>query len=244
MYKKSRLIVALGLVLALGVSGIAFGTAAANDAGIIAEIGGKAKPKFDKKKQSKTSIQLGVTNSDQHINGTQSNPASEYISVTKNVKIKLSKAPLCPVTFSSGTPTESAKAQCPAGSVLGEGEAEVKSGPGQVVATPVVTVFNGPTLGELQLHTYSDSLGPASPTVPAKVVTSNAGSAFGLALSVEAAPETGGIMITKFEATLPKSSNVVYSNCKSKNMKFQRKVTYKDGTSETVDKTQKCKRKS
>lgn len=244
MFKKSRLIVALGLVLALGVSGVAFGTATLNNPGLIAKVSGQTTPKFFKTKLTKTSLQLGVTNSDDWINGTQSNPASEYISSPKNVKIKLNKAPLCPVRFGNGTTRAAVQQQCPAKSIIGQGTAEVKSGPGQVVATPTVTVVNGPTLGELQLVTEDqDSLGPAAPTVPARVEKSNAGAAYGQALNVASAPETGAIMITKFEATLPKTSNVIYANCKSKFMKFLRKVTYKDGTSETVGKTQKCKRK-
>jgi len=244
VFPKSRLIVALGLVLALGVSSLAFATAALNDAKVL----GKVTPKkLDPKIFKKVNLFLGVENSSAHINGSQSNPASEYISIGKNVKINLKKAPLCPVTFSNGTPTASAKAQCPPGSVLGSGEAEVRSGPASqgdstLVARPVVTVFNGPTLGELQLHTYSENLGAASPTVPAKVVKSNAGAAYGQALDVPRAPETGGIMITKFNATITKSAGVALARCRAKKIPFLRKVTYKDGTSETAILKQRCRR--
>jgi len=242
VFSKSRLTVALALVLALAVSSIAYGTASLNDAQVVGDV---SPTKLDKKKYKKASLFLGVVNSSDHITGTQSNPASEYISIGKNVKIDLKKAPLCPVTIPNGTPTESAKAQCPAGSVLGSGDAEVKGPPNgsSLVAEPVVTVFNGPSLGQLQLHTYSPETGAASPTVPAKVVKSKVGAPYGYALDVPAAPETGGIMITKFNATLGKDSGVVTARCKAKKTQFLREVTYKDGTSETAELVDKCKRK-
>lgn len=240
VFSKSRLTATLGLVLALAVSGIAFGTAAENDAKVVGKVSPK---KLDKKKFKKAQLFLGVENSSAHIDGMQSNPASEYISIGKNVKISLNKAPLCPVRIANGTPTEAARAQCPEGSVLGTGVAEVKSSPDNVVGKPVVTVFNGPTLGELQLHTYSDETGAASPTVPARVVKSREGNPYGQALDVQNAPETGGLMITKFNATLDKSTGVVSARCKSKTIPYLREVTYKDGTSETAELTQNCKQK-
>ena len=75
------------------------------------------------------------------------------------------------------------------------------------------------------------------------IVKSNAGSKFGYALSVPNAPETGALMITKFNATITKKSKAALARCKSKTMTWQRKVTYHDGTSETAEITQKCKRK-
>ena len=240
MFSKSRLTAALGLVLALAVSGIAFGTASLNDAEIEATLSPK---KLDKKKYKKANLFIELRNSDDHINGQQVNPASEYISFGKNVRVQLKKAPLCPVTFSNGTPTEAAKAQCPPDSVLGSGVAEVKNGPDSTIAEPVVTVFNGPNQGELQLHTYSPNLGAASPTIPTKIVKSREGAPYGNALDVPRAPETGGVMITKFNATLEKSSGVVSARCKSKKFPTLREVVYKDGTSETAKFSQTCKRK-
>ena len=71
----------------------------------------------------------------------------------------------------------------------------------------------------------------------------DASAGHGQALNVERAPETGGIMITKFNATLTKDSGVVKARCKSKKTPFLREVTYKDGTSETATLVDKCKRK-
>ena len=242
MFSKSRLTVALALVLALAVSGIAYGTASLNNAEVVGDV---SPTKLDKKKYKKASLTLGVVNSSDHITGSQSNPASEYISIGKNLKVDLKKAPVCPTTIPNGTPTETAKAQCPPGSVLGSGEAEVKGPPNgtSLVAEPVVTVFNGPGPNQLQLHTYSQNLGASSPTVPAQIVKSKVGAPYGQALSVPAAPETGALMITKFNATLGKDSGVITARCKSKTTRFLREVTYKDGTSETAELTDKCKRK-
>ncbi len=242
MFLKSRLTVALALVLALAVSGIAYGTASLNNA----QVEGDVSPtKLFKKEYKKASLFLGVINSSDHITGLQSNPASEYISIGKNVKVDLKKAPVCPVTIPNGTPTESAKAQCPAGSVLGSGKAEVKGPPNgsTLVAEPVVTVFNGPGPNQLQLHTYSPQTGAASPVVPASIVKSKVGAPYGQALNVPTAPETGGIMITKFNALLAKDSGVVFARCKSRKTPFLREVTYKDGTSETATVVDRCKRK-
>ena len=87
------------------------------------------------------------------------------------------------------------------------------------------------------------NVGGAAPTVQGSVVNSNAGSKYGYALSVPHSPETGSLMITEFNATITKKSKAVLARCKSKNMTFQRKVTYADGSSETAETSQKCKRK-
>ena len=104
-------------------------------------------------------------------------------------------------------------------------------------------MFRGPDKKGIQLHTFSPTLGPAAPTVLGKIVNSNAGGQYGYALSVPNSPETGGLMITEFNATITKKSGAVLARCKSKNMPFQRKVTYDDGSTETAEITQKCKRK-
>jgi hypothetical protein len=240
--RRSRFALALGLTLALGVSGVAFGTASVNNAQVI----GKVKPKkLDKKKFKPVSLQTGVLNDyGANLTGTQVNPSAENISYSKNIKFNLGKAEPCPVTLASGTPTETARQQCPADSFIGSGKAEVQTAPGTVIAEPDVNVFVGPGKNDLQLHTYSPTLGTASPVVPAKIVKSTAGAKYGQALSVPAAPETGAVLITKFEATIEKSAKVVTARCKPKKFTFLRKATYKDGTSETVKLNQPCKPKS
>ena len=238
MLSKSRLIVAIGLVLALAVSGIAFAQGTVNEAFVDGSV--KPSKKLDKKKYKKTNLLLGIRN-ENTITGTQVNPASEKISISKNVKVDLDKAPRCPVTLTNGTPTEAAKAQCPAASLIGTGEAEVQAPGNAVIATPEVNVFNGPGPNQLQLHTYSPALGAASPVVPASIVNSDQGSKFKHMLSVPVAPETGALLITKFNATLKRGTGVASVKCKPKTVTFLREVTYKDGTSETAELTQKVK---
>lgn len=242
MLSKSRLIVAVGLVLALAVSGIAFAQGTVNEAFVDGSV--KPSKKLDKKKYKKTNLFLGIRNQNT-VTGAQINPAAEKISISKNVKVDLNKADRCPVTLSNGTPTSAAKAQCPPGSLIGTGEAEVQAPGNVVVATPEVNVFNGPGNNQLQLHTYSDQLGAASPVVPASIVNSDQGSKFKHMLNVPVAPETGALLITKFNATLAKSSGVPSVKCKPKTVTFLREVTYKDGTSETAELKQpvKCKPK-
>jgi hypothetical protein len=239
LIKKSRMIVAGGLAVVVATAGIAVagGTGAAEN---IAAVDGKVTPsKLSKKKFKPVNLFLGVRNSNGHIDGMQSNPASEFIAISKNVKVKLSKAPKCTAPLAPGTPTAQAKAACPGKSFLGSGVAEVTAAGPTVIAEPVVSVFNGPGKNQLRLHTYSPALGTASPVVNAKIV--NAPGKWGQALSVPNAPETGGVMITKFNAKILKKRKVATAKCKPKKIKYQRRVTYKDGSSEVVTKAQKCK---
>lgn len=240
MIRKSRLIVALGLVSALTVSSFAYADGASDNNAIV---DGKVTPKkLDKKKFKKANLFLGVRN-EATVTGTQSNPASEYISVGKNVKIKLKKAEQCTAPLSNGIPTEQARATCPSKSFLGEGDAEVTAPGGSTISNIVVSVFAGPGPNDVRLHTYSPNLAAASPIVPGTVEKSKAGPKYGYALNVPVAPETGALMITKFNATVEKRTKTVTARCKPKKFKALREVTYKDGSSETATLTQKCKRK-
>ncbi len=239
---RSRLFFALALVAVLSTSAIAFAAGAdTNDA----FVDGQIKPsKLDKKKYKPVELLSGVRTSVQGgVNGTQSNPASEYLSYSKNIKFDLNQGSVCTTLPPNGSTAQQARDACPKDSYIGAGEAEVQ-GPGLVIDDVIVSAFRGPAKNGIQLHTESQGLGQAAPTVLAEIVKSRAGKGFGQALSVPNAPATGGIMITKFNATIFKSSKVVTARCKSKNMTFQRLVTYKDGTSETAEITQKCKRKS
>jgi len=233
------MIVASGLAVTLATAGIAVagGTGAAENE---AAVDGKVTPsKLDKKKFKPVNLFLGVRNSNTQIDGLQENPASEFIAISKNVKVNLSKAPRCTVPIDNGTPTAQAKAMCPKKSFLGKGDAEVTAPGPTVIAEPVVSVFNGPGKNELRLHTYDEALAEASPIVDGKIV--NAPGKFGKALDVPEAPETGGVMITKFNAKLLKARKVATARCKPKQIKYKRTVTYDDGSSESVTRTQKCK---
>lgn len=197
--------------------------------------------KLSNKKFSKVNLFTGVRNS-LYTDGISDakNPASEFLAFSKNIKVSLRGVPRCPATIPNGTPTATAKASCPAGAFLGSGVAEVKiaSAPDETI-DQVVNVFHGPDLNQLQLHTYGE-LEDGSPVVQSEIVDAP-GAAWGQALSVPEAPETGPLLITKFNAKLLRSKGAVRARCKPKVFKVQRTVEYKDGSSETVQKTQRCK---
>ncbi len=247
MFSKSRKIVALGLAVTVATAGIALADGASDNDAVV---DGKVTPsKLSKKRLKPVNLFLGVRNSSDQITGGQSNPASELISVSKNVKIKLGKTPLCTADLANGTTTEFAREQCPNKSYIGKGKAEVTAptaacGPGAtepcVIGEPVVSVFHGPTKNELILHTYSPNLGPASPIVDGKIIKSPV-NGYGQALRVDPAPETGAVMITVFNAKIFKSSKVAKAKCRPKKIKFQRTVVYKDDSSDTVTLKQSCK---
>ena len=233
------MIVASGLAVTLATAGIAVAGGTGADENVAA-VDGKVTPsKLDKKKFKPINLLLGVRNSNTQIDGLQSNPASEFIAISKNVKVNLGKAKRCTAPIANGTPTADARAACPANSYLGGGVAEVTAAGPTVIAEPVVSVFNGPGKNQLRLHTYSPALGAASPIVNGRIV--NAPGKFGQALSVPEAPETGGVMITKFNAKLLKKRKVATAKCKPKQIKYKRTVTYDDASKESVTRTQKCK---
>jgi hypothetical protein len=236
----SVLVAMLALTVALAGAVIARADGASENQ---AFVDGKVKPaKLDKKKFKRVNFFVGVR-TQANVTGMQANPQSEYISFGKNAKFKLNKAPLCTTPLPNGATPEQARAMCPRKSYLGSGHGTVEF-PGLTANDVVVSVFNGPIKNQLRLHTYSPTLGTASPTVDAKIVRSNAGRAYGQALSVPNAPITGSGMITEFNANIQKSSGVAFARCKSKKFLFQRQVTYTDGSSDTVTTKQPCKRKA
>jgi hypothetical protein len=245
LIRKSRIAVALGLVLALGVATVAWADGASDNE---AFVDGAIKPtKLSKKKYKPVQLFLGVrTEPLVPVNGAQQNPEQERISMGKNVKWNGNKAPVCTAPIETpGLTAEQAADMCPGKSLLGQGEAEVALSSTARVSDITVSVFNGPGKNEVRLHTASPTLGAAAPTVFGEVVKSNQGGKFGPMLVVADAPDAGGdaFEITKFNATIEKSSKVASARCKSKKIPFLREVTYDDGSIETAELTQKCKRK-
>jgi hypothetical protein len=240
--RKSRMAVALGLVLALGVATVAWADGATDNE---AFVDGSVKPsKLDKKKYKPINLFVGVR-TEGPVTGAQANPEAENISFGKNLKWKSTAAPFCTAAIETpGLTADQAAALCPGKSLLGTGEAEVNLGTRRV-SDITVQVFNGPAKNQVRLHTSSPTLGAAAPTVAGQIVKSNAGSQYGNALVVSDAPDAGGdaFMITKFNATVKKSSKVATARCKAKQFLFLREVTYDDGSKETAELTQPCKRK-
>jgi hypothetical protein len=246
--RKSRFVAAIGLVMVMGVSALAHADGIADNTPFVD--GSVSPTKLDKKKYKKVELFTGVRTEGAisangcNSHGTQCNPEAELISFGKNIKIDSTKAPVCDATIENLT-TEAAKAACPPDSDLGGGEAQVTL-PGGFVSEPItVTAFNGPGKDQLRLHTYSSQLAGATPTVQGFIVKSAAGSQYGQALNVPDAPDVADDTgkITKFNATIEKGSGVVTARCKAKTFLWQRIVTYDDGSKETAELSQPCKRK-
>jgi hypothetical protein len=241
MIRHARLIVCVGLAVALGAAGSAAADGVSENA---AFVDASVKPKkLGPKKWKPIELFSGVR-TETNITGFQSNPVSEYISYPRNGKFDFNAGDVCSTLPPNGSTPEQARAACPEDSYIGAGHAEVW-GPGNLPVAPdlTVSVFRGPDKRGIQLHTYSPTLLTAAPTVQGHIVKSNAGKEFGDALVVPHAPETGALMITSFHATVFKSSKAILGRCKDKTMTFQRRVTYADGSSETAEITQRCKRK-
>jgi hypothetical protein len=237
--------VAIGLVLALGVSTFAFADGTSENTPYVD--GSVSPKKLDKKKYKPVNLFLGVrTEPGVPVDGNQQNPETENISLGKNIKWDGTKAPVCTAAIETpGLTADDAKALCPTKSFLGSGEAEVALSDTARVSDITVSVFNGPGKNQVRLHTSSPTLGAAAPTVFGEIVKSKAGNKYGQALSVPDAPDAGGdaFMITKFNANIDKSSKVATARCKTKKIPFLRTVVYDDLSTETVELKQKCKQK-
>jgi hypothetical protein len=239
--KTSRFVLALGLTVALASSAVAFGDGASDNTAFVD--GSLKKTKLPKKDYVKNQLFAGVRTETTAPLGTQSNPASETINFGKNNKFNLKSGKTCSSLPPSGSTPQQARDACPSDSYLGSGEAELIQPSGARISDVTVSAFHGPSKNGILLHTASPTLQAAAPTVPGVVAKSNAGSKYGQALVVANAPQTGSLMITKFNTTIEKGTGMVLSRCKAKSTPFQRKVVYADGSSETAETTQKCKRK-
>lgn len=240
MHSRSRLIIVIGMVLALSVAAVAYATGADDNT---PHVDGSIKPtKLDKKKFKAVELFTEVS-TEGPVNGTQQNPEKEFIEYN-NAKWASKKAPFCTAPI-AGTTTDQARAACEPGSILGEGTASVEFANGDLLDDLVVTAFNGPVKNEIMLHAATETLGPTvTEVVEGKIVDAKT-QGYDIALQVDNAPDPAGdtAMIRSFNATIEKSSGVARARCKSKTLKYSRTVTYDDNSSETVVDTQKCKRK-
>jgi len=252
--RRSRLVLALGLTLVLGASGIALaggGAAAENDSEVIGQIG-KKKPKFDKKKFKKTSLftqvstDYGTPTGDPTVHSEQ-----VLIDFGKNLKIKTGVAPKCTANTSTMTTSE-ARSAC-ASSMIGKGDAKAhlpSPGGTQNFDDFQVSVFNGPGDKQLILHAFSPTLSggvviPGNPSVIfGDIVKSPAGKKYGKRLAVDDVPDVAGDQggLYFFNAKI-KKGKYMQARCKAKKMLWKAKWVYDDGTSDTDTFKQKCKRK-
>jgi hypothetical protein len=247
---KSRLVLALALTLALGISGIAFADAADDN---VSEVKGKVNPKkLDKKKFKPVNLFSQVATDYADPTGDQNQHTEQvFIDFGKNIKFKLGRAQQCSADI-SGADTAEARAACPGKSFIGEGEAHaILAGPtGDVpVNDLVVSAFAGPGDNQLRLHAYTSSLPDAIGNNPSvtlgEIVKSPAGKKYGKRLSVEDAPDVIGDTgaLTLFNAKITKKSRTVVGRCKAKKFFWRATWVYDDGSSDTDTVSQKCKRK-
>jgi len=237
--RKSRTIVALGLVVAVSGSALAFADGASD---ATARVIGKVSPaKLDKKKFKPVQMLAGVE-TDLVVDGQQENPEKEFIEFGKNIKFDFDDLTLC--TVPGGTTTEQAKAACP-DSDIGSGDASVKLNESNTVDDEQVTVFAGPNKGQVQLHAYSPTLQASNTQVILDQIVRARTNGYGQALAVQDAPDAGNdaFAITSFNATITKESGAVTARCKDKKFLFKRTVTYDDNSEEFVISSQQCKKK-
>lgn len=237
MRPKRLLVAALAVGIAASVSGVAIGAPAVQT--IDVQVGGKAKPKLDRKKFKKTSIEVETTVHDQaNPDGIPPKANRALINFDrKNVKFKPNAAQGCDPAQIENTTTETAKGVCGA-SVVGKGSAiaALPFGPGGARQDfpAAVTAFNDATQRGLLLHSRVDSLGT---TVVLK------GELQGKTLDVAIPPLGGGVgAIAQFEAKV-KKGKYVQARCKGKKFKTTSEWSYNDAPNATATDKQKCKRK-
>ena len=172
-------------------------------------------------------------------------PRGEFISFGKNVKLDNSKAGVLHRRDREPDHRRGEGRLSP-DSNLGTGEAQVTLPGGSRFQTRSRSPRStAPPRTSSGCTPTAQQLAGATPTVQGFIVKSNAGSQYGQALNVPDAPDVAGDAgkITKFNAPIDKGSGVVTARCKAKKFLWQRVVTYDDGTKETAELSQKCKRK-
>ncbi len=240
--RRVRFTVAIGLSVALGVAALAYADGASENT---AYVDGSIKPKkLDRKKRAPIALFSGVR-TEGPVTGDQANPETELIEYDADGAWKSNAAPYCTAPIETpGLTTEQARDMCPKKSYIGSGEAEVNLGAVGRISDITVSVFNGPEKNQVRLHTASPTLLAAAPTVFGEVVKSDS-KKYGPALLVEDAPDAGGdaFMITKFNATIFKSTGISLFRYGDKNVYTRRTVTYDDGSQESVVDKTKCKQR-
>ena len=241
--RRLKFTVAVGLTVALGVAALAYADGVSENTAFVD--GGIKPKKLDPKKRTPIALFSGVRTETDSVDGTQANPEAELIEYDADGKWKSTAAPFCTANIETpGLTAEQARDLCPAKSYIGSGEAEVALNDSARIGDITVSVFNGPERNQVRLHTSSPTLGAAAPTVFGEVIKSKSPK-YGPALLVEDAPDAGAdaFMITKFNATIFRSSGISLFRCGEKQVLTRRTVTYDDGSQERAVKKSKCKQK-
>ena len=238
MRMKRFLIVACVAVGAMAIPTAAFGITA--NQGLEVEMGGKTKPKFDKKKFKGTKIEVTTTTEDADNPGGMP-PKANNAKLTfskKDVKFDPDAAPGCSASQISGTTTEAAQGVC--------GEAQVGAGDA-IAALPfgaggarqdfpvVVTAFNSADQDGILLHSR---VGP-----PLNTTTTLVGTLSGTVLNVVVPPLGGGIGAIALFHTTVQEGKYVQARCKKTTIKTDSTFTFNDAPPANVSDSQQCKQK-
>jgi hypothetical protein len=248
--RKSQMILATALCMAVGVAGIAYADGASDN---VSTVDGKVTPsKLPKQKYKTVKFLNGVTTLDADNNPVIPAEATEevYIDYDDDIKISLGGIPECSTSL-AGTTTEQAEELCGPGapggnakmSSSGSAKARIPSfpAPNNEVTDFTVTVFHG-VGNQLLLHAYSPTLTSANTqVVDSSIINSPLGGDFGKRLSVPNAPDVAGDngALVAFNATLSKG---IKARCHDGNKKLNYKAqfVYDDDSSDTTSDKQSC----
>ena len=239
MRSKRFLIGACAVAASLAIPSTALGAAAAVQT-IDGQLGGKEKPKFDKKKFKPTQIFVETTTADAADPAAMPPKASRAVIDfdKKDVKFNPKAVPGCSQSQLANTTTEDARIAC--------GEAEVGKGtataalPFGVGGTrqnfPVtVTAFNNGDASGILLHSRAEA--------PLNTTTVLVGTLSGVRLDVAVPPLGGGVgAIAQFNTTV-EADDYIQGRCKDKLINYDSEFTYTDTPSATASDEQACKQK-
>lgn len=260
MVRSTRTILAAGVALAVGISGVTVaGAGTTGAANQVSTIKGKVAPKrLDKREFSTVNLTTGVTtlNEDEAMDGTVPAQESEAITIDfdKDIRFDLTEAARCLVdeTALAGTTTAQARTACGEPSVISsKGDAAARfagfATPSNEINDLVVTAFRGNDLTEVILHASSPTLGPGQTQIVRSLVIGSPVAGFGDRLDVPVIPKVAGGAgaLVRFFATISKSSGVVTARCKGADLEFDfaASFTYADDSMDTATDTSPCTRK-
>jgi hypothetical protein len=213
---RRRLVIAVGLTLALGVAGVAY---AANTTTSTATI--NVTPSLLKTAKFK-GVTLAVHTHSTNVADPTKVPASAQnvdLDFDNALKFTTKGLATCKVVQTdsggplSNTTTAQAKNKCGTASQVGSGSAQASHAPGPTTATAVVTAFNGKKDAQghptIYLHTrFGADLGNTTVVLVGRLVPSPVGGDFGKRLEVHNIPQVPGVPLSDFQTTVKKDFTV------------------------------------
>ncbi|MEJ7875096.1 MAG: hypothetical protein WKF62_00435 [Solirubrobacterales bacterium] len=261
MIRKSRAVLAMGLALFVGISGVAIGgtTGADNQ---VSTVTGQVKPKaLDKRQFKRVNLTAGVTtlNEDETADGTvpQQETVEVNIDFDKDIRFDLPAASRCDVDEAelAGTTNAQAEALCGSNSrISSDGDAAARFAgfpnppfPNNEVSDFIVTAFRGNDGTEVILHAFSPTLGVDNTQVVRGTIEDSPLTGFKKRLAVpDVPPVAGGAgALVRFFATISRDSKTVLARCRAadREFDFRAEFTYADNSMETASDTQGCTRR-